>query len=96
MFDKNVLAYARIIARTHEMIEAEPRMIEAEPGMIEAELLEYINNKRYTLEEYRAGNPRVSNSLLKILEDELRELECALARADANLKKVLIDKCTEN
>ncbi len=61
--------------------------------MIEAELLEYINKKRYTLEEYRSGNPRVSKSLMKILEAELRELEYALATQDANLKKVLLDKC---
>jgi hypothetical protein len=61
--------------------------------MIEAELLEYIIKKRYTLEEYRSGNPPVSNSLLKVLEDELEELESAFARADANLKKVLLDKC---
>jgi hypothetical protein len=61
--------------------------------MIEAELLEYINKKRYTLEDYRAGNPRVSNSLLKLLEQELRDLEYALATEDASLKKVLLDKC---
>ncbi len=61
--------------------------------MIEAELLEYIIKKRYTLEEYRSGNPRVSNSLLKILEAELKELEYALATEDASLKKVLLDKC---
>jgi hypothetical protein len=59
----------------------------------EAELLEYINKKRYTLEDYRAGNPRVSNSLLKVLEQELRDLEYALASEDASLKKVLLDKC---
>ena len=59
----------------------------------EAELLEYINKKRYTLEDYRAGNPRVSNSLLKVLEQELRDLEYALASEDAGLKKVLLDKC---
>jgi hypothetical protein len=61
----------------------------------EAELLEYINLKRVTLEEYRAGNPRVSNSLLKVLAEELLELEYAFARADAEIKKVLIDKCAE-
>lgn len=63
------------------------------PDMIEAELIEYILKKRYTLEEYRAGNPRVSRSLLKVLEDEIRTLEYALATEDANLKKVLLDKC---
>jgi hypothetical protein len=61
----------------------------------EAGLLEYINLKRFTLEEYHAGNPRVSNSLLKVLEEELLELEYAFARADAEIKKVLIDKCAE-
>jgi hypothetical protein len=61
--------------------------------MIEAELLEYIIKKRFTLEEYRAGNPRVSKSLLNVLEIELKDLEYALATEDANLKKVLLDKC---
>jgi hypothetical protein len=62
---------------------------------IEAELLEYINKKRITLEEYRSGNPRVSNSLIKVLEAELKELEYSFARADAEIKKVLTDKCGE-
>lgn len=61
--------------------------------MIEAELIEYINKKRYTLEDYRAGNPRVSRSLLKVLESELKDLEYALATEDASLRKVLLDKC---
>jgi hypothetical protein len=61
--------------------------------MIEAELLEYIIKKRYTLESYRAGNPRVSRSLMSVLETELRDLEYALATEDASLKKVLVDKC---
>jgi hypothetical protein len=61
--------------------------------MIEAELLEYIIKKRYTLEEYRAGRPRVSKSLMNVLETELKDLEYALATEDANLKKVLLDKC---
>jgi hypothetical protein len=64
--------------------------------MLEAELLEYIIKKRYTLEEYRAGHPRVSKSLIRVLEDELHELEYALATDDANLKKVLLDKCTQS
>lgn len=62
---------------------------------VEAELLEYINQKRVTLEEYRAGNPRVSESLMKVLEAELIELEYAFARADAEIKKVLLDRCAE-
>jgi hypothetical protein len=61
--------------------------------VIEAELLEYIIKKRYTLEEYRAGNPRVSKSLMNVLETELKDLEWALATEDGNLKKVLLDKC---
>jgi hypothetical protein len=69
------------------------RIVGRKVNMVEAELLEYINNKRYTLEEYRAGNPRVSKALLRVLEDELKDLELAFARADANLKKVLVDKC---
>jgi hypothetical protein len=60
---------------------------------VEAELLEYINLKRITLEEYRAGNPRVSASLIKVLEAELIELEYGFARADAEVKKILLDKC---
>jgi hypothetical protein len=61
--------------------------------IIEAELWEYIIKKRYTLEEYRAGNPRVSRSLMNVLETELKDLEWALATEDANVKKVLLDKC---
>ncbi|MBI4296295.1 MAG: hypothetical protein HY667_04165 [Chloroflexi bacterium] len=60
-----------------------------------AQVVEYINKKRYTLEDYRSGHPPVSRSLLKVLEDELQELELAFARADGNLKKVLLDKCAE-
>jgi hypothetical protein len=66
---------------------------QATEAEIEARLLEYINQKRVTLEEYRAGNPRVSKSLIKVLEVELEELEYAFARADAKIKKVLVDKC---
>ena len=62
-------------------------------SMVEAELIEYLNKKRYTLEEYRAGNPRVSKSLIKILETELKDIEYALAIQDASLQKVLLDKC---
>jgi len=61
----------------------------------EVALLEYINKKRETLEEYRAGNPAVSKSLMKVLEEELLELEYAFARADEKIKKVLVDKCAE-
>ncbi len=61
----------------------------------EVALLEYINQKRVTLEEYRAGNPAVSKSLMKVLEEELLELEYAFARADEKIKKVLVDKCAE-
>ncbi len=71
-------------------------MIEAEnldEKMLEAQLIEYINKKRYTLEEYRAGNPKVSKSLMRILENELLELEWGLACHDATIKKVLVDKC---
>jgi hypothetical protein len=67
--------------------------VEAEILKIESQLLEYINQKRYTLEEYKAGNPRVSKSLMRILENELHELEWALASKDASIKKVLLDKC---
>ncbi len=61
--------------------------------IIEAEIWEYIIKKRYTLDEYRAGRPRVSHSLIKVLEKELHDLEYALATEDANIKKVLLDKC---
>jgi hypothetical protein len=61
----------------------------------EAALLEYINKKRETLEDYRAGNPPVSKSLMKVLEEELLDLEYAFARADEKVKKVLVDKCAE-
>ncbi len=64
-----------------------------EEKMIEAELWEYIIKKRYTLDEYRAGRPRVSKALIKVLEAELHELEYGLATQDASIKKVLLDKC---
>jgi hypothetical protein len=64
-----------------------------EDGAIQAQLLEYINARRNTLEEYRSGNPRVSRSLIMVLEEELKELEYGFARSDAEIKKVLVDRC---
>ncbi len=66
--------------------------------MTEAETLELINIKRHTLEEYRAANPPVSATTLKVLEDEIKTLETSLAKASASPKKkgerkVFLDEC---
>jgi hypothetical protein len=64
-----------------------------EDALVQAQLVEYLTRKRYTLDDYRAGRPRVSRSLLRVLEEELLDLEWQFARADANMKKVLLDVC---
>ena len=64
--------------------------------MTEAEIMELINLKRHSLEEYRSGKS-VSASTLKVLEDEVKTLELSLARAAApkpsGQKKVFLDEC---
>jgi hypothetical protein len=66
--------------------------------MTEAEIMELINIKRHTLEEYRTAKPAVSNAALKVLEDEIKTLEISLAKASSapkrpGEKKVFLDEC---
>ena len=65
--------------------------------MTEAEIMELINLKRHTLEDYRSAKS-VSNTTLKVLEDEVKALELSLAKAAAatkptGQKKVFLDEC---
>ncbi len=64
--------------------------------MTEAEIMELINIKRRSLEEYRSlksANPATT----KVLEDEIKSLEVSLAKAAApkktGEKKVFLDEC---
>jgi hypothetical protein len=64
--------------------------------MTEAEIMELINLKRSTLEEYRGK--AVSATTLKVLEDEIKTLEISLAKASApkpatGQKKIFLDEC---
>ena len=65
--------------------------------MTEAEIMELINLKRRTLEDYRTANP--NSSALKVLEDEIKELESSLAKASApqrrtGERKIFLDECS--
>ncbi len=64
--------------------------------MTEAEIMELINIKRRSLEEYKAVKS-ASPTTVKVLEDELRSLEISLAKAAAPKKtgdkKVFLDEC---
>ena len=66
-----------------------------EVAMNEAELIEEINNKRNELEENRAAN--VSSSLLKVQEEEIRELEMIFATGDSKRLELraFLDQCAE-
>lgn len=57
-----------------------------------AELIEQINGRRNELDESRG---MVSNSLLRVLEDQIYEMESALASGDAKRveRLVFIDEC---
>lgn len=66
--------------------------------MTEAEIMELLNIKRHSLEEYRSVKPPVSATTLKVLEDEIKTLEISLAKASAapkrtGEKKVFLDEC---
>jgi len=63
--------------------------------MNEVELIQMINRKRTELEENRSVN--VSSSLLKVLEEELNELEEIFATGDAERmqQRVFLDECEE-
>jgi hypothetical protein len=63
--------------------------------MTQAEIMELINLKRSTLEEYKGK--AVSATTLKVLEDEVKTLEISLAKASApkptGQKKIFLDEC---
>lgn len=63
--------------------------------MTEAELIELIIKKRNELDENRSIN--VSNSLLRVQEEELRELESIWASGDAKRleMRAFLDQCAE-
>jgi hypothetical protein len=61
--------------------------------MTEAELIELIIRIRNELEENRSAN--VSNSLLRVQEEELRELEAIYAAGDTKRleMRAFLDQC---
>ena len=64
--------------------------------MTETETIDQLTKMRTTLEQYRTGNPPVSSSLVKALEDEIKGLEASLPGATAPVKKkrrVFLDEC---
>ena len=66
--------------------------------MTETETMEQLTKMRATLEQYRAGNLPVSGSLVKALEDEIKNLEATLpgtvAAAPAKKRRrVFLDEC---
>jgi len=65
--------------------------------MTEAEIMEQINKKRTTLEQYRSSNPPVSPSLVQTLEVEIKQLESSLSSGQAAPKRprrtAFLDEC---
>jgi hypothetical protein len=66
--------------------------------MTEAEIMELITIKRQTLEDYRAKTPTASATTIKIMEDEIKQLESSLVKANAapkrtGSKKIFLDEC---
>jgi len=63
--------------------------------MTEAELIELIIKKRNELEENRSAN--VSSSLLRVQEEEIKELESIWASGDSKRleMRVFLDQCAE-
>jgi len=64
--------------------------------MREAELLELIVAKHNELEEYHSMD--VSSSLVKLLEEEIKELETIFATNDTKRLelRIFLDTCDEN
>jgi len=64
--------------------------------MNELELLQEITNKRSELEKNRAAN--VSSSLLKLQEEEIKELEYIFASGDQKRLEIrfFLDECDKN
>lgn len=64
--------------------------------MTEAEVMEQITKKRATLEQYKTSSPPASASLVKALEDEIKQLESSLAGAAPAPRKrrtAFLDEC---
>jgi hypothetical protein len=65
--------------------------------MTEAEIMELINFKRNSLEQYRSANNADNSAVVKILENEIKELESSLAKVSAapkrSGKKIFLDEC---
>ena len=61
--------------------------------MTEAELIQMIITKRNELEDYRVAN--VSNSLLRLQEEEIKELEHIYATNDTKRleMRLFLDQC---
>jgi hypothetical protein len=64
--------------------------------MNEVELIELINKKRIELEENRSAN--VSSSLLRVQEEEIRELETIFAEGDTKRleMRIFLDQCAQD
>jgi hypothetical protein len=65
--------------------------------MTEAEIMEQINKKRSTLEQYRSSNPPASPSAVKTIEEEIKALESSLTGTQAAPKRprrtAFLDEC---
>ena len=63
--------------------------------MDDAKILELINKAYQELERSRAAN--ASNSLIKVLEEDIKELELIFATNDAERmeKRAFLDQCAE-
>jgi hypothetical protein len=63
--------------------------------MTEAEIMEQINKKKTTLEEARSSNS--NPTLVKTLEDEIKQLEASLTSGQAAPKRprrtAFLDEC---
>lgn len=60
--------------------------------MSEAEVMELIKEKREDLER-RKSESTASGSLLKVLEDEIKELESSLEKPEQRVEQTFLDEC---
>ena len=65
--------------------------------MTEAEIMEQLTKKRTTLEQYKSSNPPVGESQVKVLEDEIKQLETSLSNPEAKPRRArrtaFLDEC---
>ena len=61
----------------------------------DSEILELINKAYHELERSKAAN--ASSSLIRVLEEDIKELELIFATSDAERmeKRVFLDQCAE-